>query len=170
MKVLKIVGALVVVPIVTGCASTEFAPERTIALRWQRLVTEAGETCDRCGSTQEEVRVGAAVLRRCLQPLGMKVTLEETPMSPEACARDISQSNRVFVNDRPLADWLGGTVGMSACARCCEKLGENVQCRTVTVGGQTFETIPAVLIIRAGLLAAEASLASAATQKPCCPE
>ncbi|MHC4064037.1 MAG: DUF2703 domain-containing protein [Planctomycetota bacterium] len=170
MKMLKVAGALAVVPILAGCASTELGPERTITLRWQRLVAETGDTCDRCSSTQKEVRLAADTLRRCLRPLDMEVALEETPMSPEVCARDMSQSNRIFVDGRPLADWLKGKIAMSACAPCCQKLGEKVQCRTVTVGGRTFETIPAALIVRAGLLAAEASLASLAAQKPCCPE
>lgn len=114
--------------------------------------------------------MAADMLRRCLRPLDMEVALEETPMTPEVCARDISQSNRIVVDDRPLADWLGGRIGMSACAPCCERLGEKVQCRTVTVDGQTYEAIPATLIVRAGLLAAEASLARVVAKKPCCPQ
>jgi len=27
-----------------------------LTIRWQRLVSEEGKTCDRCGGTQEEVR------------------------------------------------------------------------------------------------------------------
>ena len=36
-------------------------------------------------------------------------------------------------------------------------------------GGQTYEAIPAELIVRAGLLAAESSLAKQSVTKPCCP-
>ena len=162
MKMLKVVGALAVVPILAGCASTKLGPPQTVTVRWQRMVTETGDTCERCGSTQKEVWLATDMLRRCLGPLNIEVALEETSMTPEVCARDMSQSNRIFVDDRPLADWLRGKIEMSPCAPCCEKLGEEVQCRTLTVDGRTYEAVPATLILRAGLLAAEASLARVA--------
>lgn len=170
MKMLKVAGALAVVATLTGCASTNLGPKRTITVRWQRMVMETGDTCDRCSSTQTEVRLAAGTLRRCLGPLNIEVALEETPMTPEVCARDMSQSNRIFVDGRPLADWLRGKIGMSPCGPCCEKLGERVECRTLAVDGQTYAVIPARLIVRAGLLAAEASLAKVADPRSCCPQ
>jgi hypothetical protein len=135
-------------------------------VRWQRLVNESGQTCPRCGDTQREVRLAADTLRRCLRPLNMEVALEETPMTSQAFLGDTSQSNRIWVNDRPLAEWLGGTVGMSSCRGCCPT-ETDVKCRTLTVGGQTYEAIPADLIVRAGLLAADASLAARLTNRSC---
>ena len=91
-------------------------------------------------------------------------------MTPKECAKDTSQSNRVFVDGRSLADWLGGTVGMSPCESCCPELGPKVECRTLSVDGRTYEAIPATLIVRAGLRAAEASLARQPVTRPCCPK
>ena len=168
MKLVKIAGALVLAAILVGCISTPVGPKAAITVRWQRLVTEAGETCDRCQNTQEEVGLATDRLRRCLRPLNIEVALEETPMTAEACARDISQSNRVFVDDRSLEDWLGAEVGRSRCGSRCAQLGQDVHCRTVVVDGQTYEVIPAGLIVRAGLLAAEAVLARQPVGQPCC--
>jgi hypothetical protein len=100
----------------------------------------------------------------------MRVVLEERPMTPEECAKDTSQSNRIFVDDRSLADWLAGTVGMNPCERCCPKLGPKVECRTLTVDGHTYEAIPATLIVRAGLRAAEAARVRQPGMRPCCPK
>jgi hypothetical protein len=80
--------------------------------------------------------------------------LEEKALSVEACAKDISQSNRIWIAGRPLEEWFGAKTGKSPCSTCCGELVENVECRTVEVDGKTYETIPADLILQAGLLAA----------------
>ncbi|MHC4442511.1 MAG: DUF2703 domain-containing protein [Planctomycetota bacterium] len=167
---IKNVSILIVFSTLGGCVTTQTSSDRTLNVHWQRLVDETGQTCERCGNTQTEVRLAAKTLKRCLRPLNIDVALKETTIDPKTCALDISQSNRIFIDGRPVEGWLGGKVGMSLCGFCCQELGENVQCRTVTVDGQTHETIPAILIIRAGLLAAEASLGQAATTKACCPK
>jgi hypothetical protein len=145
-------------------------PDRTLTVRWQRLVNEAGGTCQRCATTQGEVRLAADTLKRSLRPLNMKVVVEERPMTREEFAKDVSQSNRIFVNGRSLVDWLGGTIGMSSCEGCCPELGPKVKCRTLTVDGQVYEAVPAPLIVRAGLRAAESALATQPVTRPCCPE
>ena len=169
LKLVKMAGAVGLAAVLVRCVSTPVAPKAAITVRWQRLVTAAGETCDRCLNTQEEVGLAADTLRRCLRPLNIDVALQETPMTAEACARDVSQSNRVFVDDRSLEDWLGAEVGRSRCGSCCAQLGQEVHCRTVVVDGQAYEVIPARLIVRAGLLAAEAALARQPVGQPCCP-
>ncbi len=153
----------------SGCVLPLAGRKDTLTINWQRLVGETGKTCQRCSDTQREVRAAADILKRSLRPLNINVLVEEVPMSPEAVAKDISQSNRVFVDGRPLADWLGGTVGMSPCKSCCPDLGLDVKCRTLTVDGKTYAAIPATLIVRAGLRAADNALAKRPPAKPCCP-
>jgi hypothetical protein len=159
---IRAIAVFAVVSVLGGCATTQTYPERTLTVRWQRLVDETGETCRRCGSTQREVHLAVDTLDRSLRPLNMKVVLQKLPLTPEQCAEDISQSNRIFVDRRPLADWLNGTIAMSPCETCCPAIGPTVECRTLTVGEQTYEVIPATLIVRAGLRAAEAALADEA--------
>jgi hypothetical protein len=60
------------------------------------------------------------------------------------------ESNRVWIGDRPLEEWLGAEAGQN---RCCGACGEH-ECRTVTVGDQRYEVIPRELIVKAGLMAA----------------
>ncbi len=135
---------------------------KTLTIRWQRLV-EGGETCPRCGDTGTEVRKAAEMLRQALAPLGIEVALEEVAIGREEFKRQPLESNRILIGGRPIEEWLGGTAGQSP---CCDVCGPN-ECRTLTVDGQTHETIPADLIIRAGLLAAAGSSASGSDQ-PCC--
>ncbi|MHC4695217.1 MAG: DUF2703 domain-containing protein [Planctomycetota bacterium] len=154
--------------VLSGCASPLAGRKHTLTVKWQRLVDETGNTCGRCSDTQREVRIASDILKRSLRPLNMHVVVEEMPMSPGTVAKDTSQSNRIFVDGRPLADWLGGKIGMSPCESCCPDLGPNVKCRTLTVDGNTHEAIPAALIVRAGLRAADVALAKRLPSKPCC--
>lgn len=139
-----------------------------LGLRWQRLVDEIGETCDRCGGTQGQLAEAVESLRSALAPLGIQVALEETTLSRQECADDVLESNRIWIAGRPLEDWLGAEVGASECGSCCAKLGENVSCRTTTLEGREYEVIPAELIIKAGLEAA-AHIMQAPEGGPCCP-
>ena len=97
-----------------------------LKVHWQRLVDADGETCDRCGGTQEELRQAVETLKTSLRPLGIQVAFETTELSPEECAKDIMESNRIWMADHPLEEWLGGEVGASLCGSCCSQLGETV--------------------------------------------
>ena len=158
---------------ISGCVSMRRLPlgERgtpTLTIRWQRLVDGGGHTCGRCGSTERELQEALARLKKSLGPLGIRVVLEKMALSPEVFARDISASNRIWIGDRSLEDWLGATVGKSPCEFCCAGVGQRVECRTMSVGGETYEGIPAGLIIRAGLLAGS-HLVPATSAQACCP-
>lgn len=130
------------------------APMKVLPIRWQRLVVKEGKSCERCEATRKEVEKAFESLKESLVHLGIKVTLEEKALDPEAINHDISQSNRIWIGERSLEDWMGARVGQSSCGFCCAAMGEDVECRTIEVGGQTYETIPAEFVVRAGLQAA----------------
>lgn len=140
-----------------------------LGIRWQRLVDERGQTCQRCASTEKEVQNAFHTLRQSLAPLGIEVSLEKEALDPATCAKDLSQSNRIWVGGRALEEWLNAQVGQSPCQTCCEQLGDDVECRTVEVEGRTYESIPADLIVKAGLLAASQIL-TVEQNEPCCGE
>ncbi|MEJ5340255.1 MAG: DUF2703 domain-containing protein [Thermogutta sp.] len=137
----------------------------TLTITWQRVVDDQGNTCDRCGATERAIEEAARILGQCLETLHMNVVLEKRALTPAEFGRDPLQSNRVFIQEKPLEDWLGATVGKS---RCCSVCGD-AECRTLTVEGTTYESIPAELIIKAGLLAAAELLAPKKAQ-PCCSQ
>ena len=121
----------------------------SLPMRWQRLVKD-GRTCTRCGNTEVEVRRAAETLRQVLAPLGIEPQLEVIDVEEAAFAANPLESNRIWIADRPIEDWLSGSVGSS---RCCSVCGDS-DCRTLQVRGTTHETIPESLIVKAGLLAA----------------
>jgi hypothetical protein len=135
---------------------------KILKIEWHRLVAD-GKTCPRCVATGIEVDKASHSLEQALGPLGIKVVLEKRELTTQAFQRDPSQSNRLLLNGRPLEEWLGLKVGQSP---CCETCGD-AECRTLETGGQVYETIPANLIIQAGLQAA-AKLVNPQKSDPCC--
>jgi hypothetical protein len=133
---------------------------KTLKIKWQRLVSE-GETCPRCGSTEGELEKAILILKQALTPLGITVILEKYELSDEEFKKDPLKSNQILLNDQLLEEWIGGNIGQSECCDVC-----NDNCRTIGVDGDIYETIPAELIIKAGLLAAT-QLVDAKTE-PCC--
>ena len=123
---------------------------KRLTIRWQRLVNKAGQTCMRCRSTGDTIQCAFNKLRNTLAGLGIDVCLEKEILDFTLFSKDPLESNRIWIGDKPLEDWLGATVGRT---QCCDVCG-SIECRTVQIDSNTFETIPEELIIRAGLLAA----------------
>lgn len=131
----------------SGAIENESA--KLLRIKWKRLIS-GGETCPRCGSTGEELGKAVSTLRQSLSPLGIEVVFEKEGLSVAEFKKDPLQSNRIWINDRLLEEWIGGGVGHTP---CCDVCGPH-DCRTVEVGGRVYETIPAEIIIKAGLSAA----------------
>ena len=125
-------------------------PMKTLPIVWQRLVSAQGSTCPRCHSTGEEVQLAVAKLQQVLAPLGVEPQLQTHEIDEATFLQDTLQSNQILINGQPMEHWLGGQTGSS---RCCNECGDN-ECRTVEVGGQSYETIPEDLLVRAGVIAA----------------
>jgi hypothetical protein len=134
---------------------------RTLPIVWHRLVKD-GETCPRCGGTQEELQAALRRLDAELRPRGIVPTLEMREIDEASFAADPLSSNRIVIAGRPMEDWIEAGVGSS---RCCAACGD-ADCRTIEVAGERFEAIPAELIVRAALRAA--AQAQAKPQAPTC--
>lgn len=153
MSLWLLVFALTTLP--SGCARqipppTGGLPRQTLTIRWQRLVDASDETCPRCATTEEEVHRAHAHLQRSLAPVGIAVQLETERIDAATFRQAPLESNRIWVGGRPLEEWLAARTASSPCCDACA----GADCRTVSVGQQTYEAIPAALIIRAGFLAA----------------
>lgn len=149
---------------------------KPLRIVWQRLVDSRGETCDRCGATYNALQQAIAKLKDVLRPLGLEPRLEAKEIDEESFRTDPSMSNRIWIGDRPLEEWLGARVGSS---HCCSVCGES-ECRTVEAGGAVFEVLLEELILKAALIAAAQMLGPSAetpsaqgehgTRRPqCCP-
>ena len=124
---------------------------KTIKIIWQRLVDEHGSTCERCGDTEKELDKAVRFLQKSLAPAGVRFSVEKKVMDFQTVSHDPSQSNRLWIDGRPLEKWLKADVAQSPCCGPCQ----DFECRTLEIDGATHETIPAELIIKAGLLAVQ---------------
>ena len=124
---------------------------KPIKIVWQRLVDDQGQTCDRCGGTEQELDKAVRFLQKSLAPGGVRFIVEKKGLAAGEFAQDPSQSNRIWVDGRLLENWVGAEVGQSPCCGPCQ----GAECRTLEVDGARHETVPAELIIKAGLLAVQ---------------
>lgn len=122
---------------------------RSLPIVWQRLVNSKGQTCDRCAGTQVEIQQAVGRLKQVLAPLGIEPQLEIAEVDEDTFRQSPGESNRIWIADRPMEDWLDASVGSS---QCCSVCGES-ECRTIEVRGATFEAIPKRLIMQAALVA-----------------
>ena len=135
---------------------------KPLPILWKRLMSPEGKTCDRCGATYQEMQRAIAKLTESLRPLDMEPRLEIKEIDEKTFKANPSESNRIWIAGRPMEDWLGASVGKS---RCCSVCGTS-ECRTVEVGGTTFETIPEKLFLKAALVAASQLLTVGSETRP----
>lgn len=139
---------------------------KTLPITWKRLVKD-GQTGQRCGATQQSVLGAIAKLEAALRPLDIQPTLDTQQMDDASFRADPSESNRLWIAGRPKEEWLGASVGASACCSICDDL----PCRTVQIGSDTYEAISEDLIIRAAMIAASAMIgapSASTTPTACC--
>jgi Domain of unknown function (DUF2703) len=117
-----------------------------LKIRWQPLADRRGRSCERCLRTAAEIDSAAQKLRKALRPLGVDVPAIE--VSPSEAAP--LESNRLWMNDRPLEAWLGAEVGRSPCTGACGRH----ECRALYINGRRYEIVPEELLVKAGLIAA----------------
>ncbi len=136
-----------------GCQGGNCEPEKEnvkiLTISWQRLISE-GSTCPRCGSTENELDKAVERLTSALSPLKIKVELRKTELTLEEFKKNPVKSNSISFNGELLEDLVRAKTGQS---QCCDVCGDE-ECRTVEIGGESHEIVPAELIVKAGLAAA----------------
>lgn len=123
---------------------------KLLQIKWQYLRNSAGETCGRCGGTYQSVINSIEKLRAVLKPVDIEPVLEIKEIDSETFKEDPAQSNRIWIMEKPLEEWLGAQVSSS----CCDTVCYNSDCRTLQFEGQIFEAVPENLIVKAGMIAA----------------
>lgn len=121
---------------------------KELHLEWRHLDKD-GKTCDRCSDTGETVRSAYQALAAEFQPKGWKVTFKEILLTEN----EIPESNAIYVNGIPIEQLLpNARKSENCCISCGDLLGSPTMCRTIEQYGQTYEAIPAALILKAAHL------------------
>lgn len=119
---------------------------RTLRIEWKHFDV-AGDTCNRCYDTGENLFHEVKRLNRSLQPQGIEVKLIETKLDDT----QIPQSNMILFDGVPIEDILNIKVSENYCDSCTKLLGSETYCRTVIYEGNEYEDIPAKAIRKAAL-------------------
>ncbi len=124
---------------------------KTLEIEWRHL-DQDGRTCLRCSDTLQSLQQVVTQLAAECAPRGVTIAYRETKLSLE----QLSESNLILFNGVPLESVLpGASASENECESCGDLCGQPSVCRTVTVGGQTFEAIPAALIRQAACAVAQ---------------
>ncbi len=130
-----------------GCNS-ETESKKSLVISWQRLVSD-GSTCPRCGSTEDELDKAVSQLKEKLNPQGIEIILRKEEITLDEFKQNPLMSNRITFNGQSLEELLNAKIGHS---KCCNVCGDE-ECRTTEIKENSYETIPADLIVEAGLKA-----------------
>ena len=142
------IGALALMILAGACSR----PGKVVVLSWQRPQAAACKGCEKCGATEAEMQKAVAQLKEKLAERGVRVKLEEG-IGARAGKKAIISATNVWVCDVPLETWLGAGIGVKPCD--CSSGGQAMSCKVVSLDGQSYKLIPADLVVRAGLLAAD---------------
>jgi hypothetical protein len=120
----------------------------TLEIEWRHL-DQDGRTCLRCSDTLQSLQQVIRQLAAECAPRGVRIVYRETRLPIER----LPESNLILFNGVPLEAVLpGASASENECQSCGDLCGEPSLCHTVTVGGQTFEAIPAALIRQAACI------------------
>lgn len=122
---------------------------KRLLITWQRLI-DNDKTCPRCEGTEKELHRAFEKISKALSYLGIKVILEKQEISIDEFKVNTLRSNQIWINNKPIEEWLNAKIGSS---KCCDVCGDE-QCRTIEISESRYEVIPENLIIKASLLAA----------------
>ncbi|MBN1548913.1 MAG: DUF2703 domain-containing protein [Syntrophaceae bacterium] len=121
-------------------------------ITWQRLVDDFSATCPRCNDTEQNLDTAVDILHPVLVQKGIHILVQKKRILPMGFNQNPLDSNRIFIEGKPLETWLNAETGKSP---CCDACGDN-ECRTLIYEGTTYEEVPRELIIRGILRAVEA--------------
>ncbi len=134
---------------------------RTLTIAWHKVTEDDGSICDLSTFTQQTVEQASEELSQALAPAGVDIVVKT--LTPEKVEGGDCLCNRVLIQGRYVDEWLGAEMVKTACSGCpnqagCPKTGGSGS----ACGGQyalihqdeTYNIVPANLIVMAGLIAA----------------
>lgn len=136
--------------------------EGILVIEWKHLYV-AGETCDRCYDTGENLHAEIKRLQRKLESKGIVIQLIETKLDDS----NVKESNQILMNGILIEDIIDLKVQESYCDSCSDLVGSETFCRTIVFDREEYEEIPAkairLAVMRALNLEEETSTSDATT-------
>ncbi len=130
------------------CKTMENEEKKTniLVIEWKHL-DAAGETCDRCYDTGENLHAEIKRLQRKLDSQGIIIQLIETKLDDTS----VKESNQILINGVLIEEIIDMEVRENYCASCSDLVGSETYCRTIIFDGEEYDDIPAKAIRQAAL-------------------
>jgi hypothetical protein len=141
---------LTLTAILMMAAFSHTALASTMAVRWMKPATENAK----CGIQEQVLNKAVNELNRNLHGKDIKVQFGYVTFTQEKPTGDAASSVGLWINGKPFEYWLHA-----------QSTG-NEDCVELMVDGQKYNTIPAELIVKAGMTAAEVMSTPATKEKP----
>lgn len=119
-----------------------------LVIEWKHL-DAAGETCDRCYDTGENLHTEIKRLQRKLNPKGIVIKLIETKLDET----NVKESNQILMNGILIEEIIDLKVQENYCVSCSDLVGSEIYCRTIIFDGEEYDDIPAKAIRLAAMKA-----------------
>jgi small redox-active disulfide protein 2 len=120
---------------------------KKLTIEWKHFDKD-GKTCERCGETGTNLKQVIGEISPALSQQGTEIKYIETRLD----AKDMPESNSVFINGASIESLLNASVSENSCTSCGDLIDSECNCRTVTVDETTYEAIPTELIKEAILI------------------
>lgn len=135
---------------------------KKLIIEWKHLDV-AGETCDRCYDTGENLFNEVRRLNRQLEQQGITVEIVETKLDDTR----IAESNSLLFDGVPIEEILDIRVEYNHCSSCSSCLDADTDCRAIYYDGSQYDDIPAKAIRHAALRVLGMEGARSSKQKDC---
>lgn len=145
--------AILLAGFIIAAGTTTVDAKPLLYLQWQKASAEKCSDCDKCVTNVKEVKAAYKTLKRELADKGVKVKLREIKHANMAPATP-SASN-MWVGDVPLELWLDARAETKPCGGCEKNPAGGMLHSSLVVNGQTYDSVPANLMVQAGHKAAD---------------
>lgn len=116
-----------------------------IRIEWQGLITENGETCDRCNQTFLNLEKVISVLKPAFEKLGIEINLDRKALSYDKFRKNPLVSNQIIIDGNPIESILNLGIGQSRCCGPCA----GYDCRTLIFQNAEKEVVEERIILKA---------------------
>lgn len=115
-----------------------------IFIKWQRLLDEKGETCDRCNKTYQNLEEALSIMKPLLDKLDIDLIFEKVAISLDDFKKNPLSSNQILIDGAPIEEILSLKIGQSS---CCGPCGDS-ECRTIIEDDKEVEEVPVKTILK----------------------
>ncbi|WP_319577989.1 DUF2703 domain-containing protein [uncultured Methanospirillum sp.] len=139
---------------------------KELYVEWLHVGADVTHTCVRCSATGTTVAAVIKDVEPELTGRGIQIVYTETVLPSE----QLPESNKVLINGKPLEEYLTNARVVQTCCESCACIveQESAECRAIQTPDELYESLPADLIRRVLMIAADQMDERTGSSNGCC--